>query len=129
MANDAHSTNFAENKEFFLNPNDPTNFERTWKNITFVYRELGLIGTPVRFDEVMDFSVIKQLDAEGAFRNQKDESRTSFAPSTLHRRSRPRRRSSPRPSASTSTPTRPTSSSRSTTSWATPSPTPSTTPT
>jgi len=80
MANDAHSTNFAENKGFFLNQNDPANFERTWKNIIFVYRELNLIGTPVRFDEVMDFSVIKQLEAEGAFKSQKDEYRTTFAP-------------------------------------------------
>jgi len=82
MSSDAHSTNFAENKDFFLNQNNPANLERTWKNITFVYRELGLIATPVRFDEVMDFSVIKGLDNEGAFRNQKDEYRTSFAPST-----------------------------------------------
>ena len=42
MAQDAHSTNFSENKAFFLNANDPANFERTWKNVTFVYRELGL---------------------------------------------------------------------------------------
>jgi len=82
MAADAHSTNFAENKSFFLNQNEPANFERTWKNITFVYRELGLVGTPVRFDEVMDFSAIKALDAEGAFVHQKDTYRTSFAPST-----------------------------------------------
>jgi NitT/TauT family transport system substrate-binding protein len=82
MANDAHSTNFAENKNFFLNANDPTNFERTWKNITFVYRELGLVGTPVRFDEVMDFSVIKQLDQEGTFRHQQDTYRTTFAPTS-----------------------------------------------
>jgi len=82
MQNDAHSTNFAENKSFFLNANDPTNFERTWKNITFVYRELGLVGTPVRFDEVMDFSVIKQLDQEGLFRHQQDTYRTAFAPTT-----------------------------------------------
>ncbi|HPC84558.1 MAG TPA: phosphate ABC transporter substrate-binding/OmpA family protein [Thermoanaerobaculaceae bacterium] len=85
MQEDAHITNFAENKEFFLNQNNPTNFERTWKNITFVYRELGLIGTPVRFDEVMDFSVIRQLDAEGTFRHQRDESRTSFAPTSYAR--------------------------------------------
>ena len=82
MANDAHSTNFAENKSFFLNANDPTNFERTWKNITFVYRELGLLATPVRFDEVMDFSVLKQLDGEGAFANQRDTYRTTFAPTS-----------------------------------------------
>jgi NitT/TauT family transport system substrate-binding protein len=80
MEADAHSTNFAENKAFFLNQNEPANFERTWKNVTFVYRELGLIATPVRFDEVMDFSVIKQLDQEGAFAHQKDEYRTTFVP-------------------------------------------------
>jgi outer membrane protein OmpA-like peptidoglycan-associated protein len=82
MQNDAHSTNFAENKSFFLNANDPTNFERTWKNITFVYRELGLVGTPARFDEVMDFSVVKQLEAEGAFNHQQDTYRTTFAPTS-----------------------------------------------
>ena len=30
MLGDAHSTNYAENREFFLNQNNPTNFERTW---------------------------------------------------------------------------------------------------
>ncbi len=30
----------------------------------------------------MDFSVIKQLDAEGAFKHQKDAYRTTFAPTT-----------------------------------------------
>ena len=88
MENDAHSTNFAENKDFFLNANDPANFERTWKNVTFVYRELGLIGTPVRFDEVMDFSVIKQLDGEGVFKHQQDEYRSSFAPTTYKKSGR-----------------------------------------
>jgi NitT/TauT family transport system substrate-binding protein len=82
MAADAHSTNFAENKQFFLNQNEAANFERTWKNITFVYRELGLIDTPVRFDEVMDFSVIKKLDASGAFAHQKDEYRSTFVPTS-----------------------------------------------
>lgn len=85
MEADAHSTNFAENKNFFLNQNNPANFERTWKNITFVYRELGLIGTPVRFDEVMDFSFIQALDAAGKFQDQKDEYRTTFAPTTYTR--------------------------------------------
>jgi NitT/TauT family transport system substrate-binding protein len=85
MESDAHSTNFAENKGFFLNQNDPANFERTWKNITFVYRELGLIATPVRFDEVMDFSVIQQLDNEGTFQHQKDEYRSQFAPTSYSR--------------------------------------------
>lgn len=82
MEADAHSTNFAENKGFFLNQNNPANFERTWKNITFVYRELGLIGSPVRYDEVMDFSVIKKLDDAGTYADEKDEYRTTFAPTT-----------------------------------------------
>jgi len=85
MAADAHSTNFAENKSFFLNQNEAANFERTWKNITFVYRELGLVGTPVRFDEVMDFSVIQQLEKEGTFASQKDEYRTQFVPTSYSR--------------------------------------------
>jgi outer membrane protein OmpA-like peptidoglycan-associated protein len=85
MEADAHSTNFAENKSFFLNQNEPANFERTWKNITFVYRELGLIGTPVRFDEVMDFSVIKQLDQDGDFSHQQDEYKTAFVPTSYSR--------------------------------------------
>ncbi|MDD2999104.1 MAG: ABC transporter substrate-binding protein, partial [Candidatus Riflebacteria bacterium] len=46
MEQDAYITNFAENQNFFLNKNSPTNFERTWKNIIYVYRELGQIGTP-----------------------------------------------------------------------------------
>ena len=29
MLGDAHSTNYAENRDFFLNQNNPTNFERT----------------------------------------------------------------------------------------------------
>jgi NitT/TauT family transport system substrate-binding protein len=80
MMQDAHITNFAENKQFFLNANNPTNFERTWKAISFVYRELGLIGSPVRFDEVMDFSIIQAIEKEGLFAQQKDEYTAKFVP-------------------------------------------------
>jgi NitT/TauT family transport system substrate-binding protein len=80
MANDALTTNFAENKDFFINANSPTNFERTWKNINFVYKELGLIDSPVRFDEVMDFSVLQKLDAAGSFADMKNENITAFSP-------------------------------------------------
>ncbi len=34
----------------------------------------------MRFDEVMDFSVLQQLDREGVFAHQRDEYRTTFAP-------------------------------------------------
>jgi NitT/TauT family transport system substrate-binding protein len=82
MEADAHATNFAENKSFFLNANEPANFERTWKNISFVYRELGLIDSPQRFDEVMDFSHLKALDQAGTFAHQRDEYRTAFVPTS-----------------------------------------------
>jgi len=80
MQNDAHLTNFAENKDFFLNANSPSNFERTWKNVTYVYNELGLIRTLVRFDEVMDFSVLQNLDKKGLFADMKNEYVSSFSP-------------------------------------------------
>lgn len=80
MVNDAHSTNFAENVQFFLNAANPTNFERTWKNASLVYRELNQINVAVPFDQVMDFTVIQALDKSGRFKEQKDESVTSFTP-------------------------------------------------
>ncbi len=85
MEADAHITNFAENKEFFLNANSPANFERTWKNITFVYKELGLVGTPTRFDEVLDFTVVKKLEADGTFKEMKNEYITQFAPTSYNK--------------------------------------------
>jgi outer membrane protein OmpA-like peptidoglycan-associated protein len=85
MEQDAHTTNFAENKDFFMNANSPSNFERTWKNVTFVYKELRIIDTPVRFDEVMDFSVIQGLEQKGLFKDMKNEYVTRFAPTTYQK--------------------------------------------
>jgi ABC-type nitrate/sulfonate/bicarbonate transport system substrate-binding protein len=80
MMADAHLTNFAENKSFFLNQNNPTNFEHSWESISFVYRELGLIDSPLRFDQVMDFSYIQKLETAGTFEAHKDEYTAQFAP-------------------------------------------------
>jgi NitT/TauT family transport system substrate-binding protein len=85
MRNDAHATNFAENVQFFLNASNPTNFERTWKNASYIYRELGRIDAPVPFDQVMDFSVLQKLEKSGAFAHQKDESIAAFTPSSFRR--------------------------------------------
>lgn len=78
MEADAFTTNFAENKNFFLNQNNPTNFERTWKNITQIYRTLGYVGTPVRFDEVVDFSIIQKFDQLNRFPDQKSLQVSNF---------------------------------------------------
>jgi NitT/TauT family transport system substrate-binding protein len=85
MRNDAHPTNFAENVQFFLNASNPTNFERTWKNAAYVYRELGRISAPVQFDQVMDFSVIQSIQKKGTFAHQTDESLASFTPSSFRK--------------------------------------------
>lgn len=85
MRNDAHPTNFAENVQFFLNSSNPTNFERTWKNASYIYRELGRIEAPIPFDQVMDFSFLQQLQKAGTFANQKDESIAAFTPSSFRK--------------------------------------------
>ena len=82
MLGDAHSTNFAENKDFFLNQNNPANFERLWNTAYYLYRKIGAVGAPVTFDQVMDFSVIKTLEAEPKYANQKNEYQVQFAPTT-----------------------------------------------
>ena len=85
MRNDAHPTNFAENVQFFLNSSNPTNFERTWNNAGYIYRELGRINAPVPFDQVMDFSYLQKMQQKGLFAHQKDESIASFTPSSFRK--------------------------------------------
>ena len=43
MLGDAHSTNWAENYQFFLNQNNPTNFERIWQQAYYLYRQIRTI--------------------------------------------------------------------------------------
>jgi len=83
MLGDAHSTNYAENREFFLNQNNPTNFERTWNTAYFLYRKIGSVsGNPVPFDQVMDFSVLQKLAGEPFYANQKNEYQVQFVPTS-----------------------------------------------
>ena len=46
MLGDAHSTNWAENYQFFINRNNPANFERIWKQSYYLYRRIGAISNP-----------------------------------------------------------------------------------
>ena len=84
MLGDAHSTNWAENYQFFLNRNNPANFERIWKQAYMLYRRIGAIANnPVPFDQVMDFSVIQQLGKEPRYADTKDEYVLSLPPKTV----------------------------------------------
>jgi NitT/TauT family transport system substrate-binding protein len=80
MLADAHSTNYAENKAFFLNQNNPTNFERYWETASTLYLKLGSISSAVRFDQVMDFSFIKALETVEPYASSRDEYSITFTP-------------------------------------------------
>ena len=80
MLGDAHWTNYAENRDFFLNQNNPTNFERIWNTAYFLYRRIGAVGQKVEFDQVMDFSVIRKLADEPKYANQRNEYNVQFTP-------------------------------------------------
>jgi NitT/TauT family transport system substrate-binding protein len=84
MQGDAHSTNWAENYQFFLNQNNPTNFERVWNQAYYLYRRIGSIGhKTVAFDQVMDPTVIEKLGKEEKYSSQKDEYRIQLTPKTV----------------------------------------------
>jgi hypothetical protein len=84
MFGDAHNTNWAENFQFFLNQNNPTNFERVWSQAYYLYRRVGAIThQPVPFDKVMDFSIIEALGKDPKYRAQKDEYAMHLAPKAV----------------------------------------------
>src|SRR5262249_18275864 len=81
MLGDAHNTNWAENHKFFLDPNNPTNFEHIWNQSYLVYRRVGNINhQTVPFDQVMDYSVIEKLGKDLKYASQKDEYHVQFTP-------------------------------------------------
>ena len=83
MLADAHSTNYAENREFFLNQNSPTNFERTWDTAYYLYKRMGKVNKKVDFSEVMDFSIIKKLGKVDKYASQKNEYDVRFTPKSV----------------------------------------------
>ena len=83
MLGDAHSTNYAENREFFLNQNNPANFERTWNTAYLLYRKMNRITQQVPFDQVMDFSILQKLQDEEPFKSSRNDYQINFAPKTV----------------------------------------------
>lgn len=82
MLGDAHSTNYAENRDFFLNQNNPTSFERTWDTAYFLYKRISAVTDKTSFDQVMDFSIIQKLGSEQKYASQKNEYDIQFAPAS-----------------------------------------------
>ena len=82
MLGDAHWTNYAENRDFFLNQNNPTNFERTYNTAFLLYKAIRVVDSKTEFDKIMDFSVVKKLGAEPKYAEQKNEYEFKFTPTT-----------------------------------------------
>ena len=83
MLGDAHSTNWAENHQFFKNQNNATNFARVWNQSYYLYRSIRQVkNQSVPFEQVMDFTVIDKLGEDEKYRAQKDESIVQFVPKT-----------------------------------------------
>ncbi|MDZ4818095.1 MAG: phosphate ABC transporter substrate-binding/OmpA family protein [Planctomycetota bacterium] len=84
MFADAHNTNVAENYQFFLNQNNPANFEQVWSKSYYLYRKVGSIThRPIGFDKVMDYSIIKKLSLEPKYASQRDEYKVALPPRSV----------------------------------------------
>jgi NitT/TauT family transport system substrate-binding protein len=80
MFGDAHQTNCGENVEFFLNKNNPTNFEMTWNAIANIYGRAGYLDpkTLPAWNQVAIPQVIDSVQPD--FQHQKNEYAETFAP-------------------------------------------------
>ena len=86
MFDDAHNTNWAENYQFFLNQNNPTNFEHVWRQSYYLYTQITAIEQSqkeVPFDQVADFSLIDKLGKDPKYASQKDEYEIRLVPKTV----------------------------------------------
>ncbi len=80
MLGDAHSTNWAENYQFFVNQNNPANFETVWRKAYYLYRKIGSVShRPVPFNQVMDFSLIQKLGKEQKYSTQRNEYKVQYS--------------------------------------------------
>lgn len=82
MLADAHWTNYAENRAFFLNQNNPTNFERTYDTAWFLYNKIRVVSNKTPFEQIVDFSIIQKLGQEKKYAEQQDEYQVKFTPSS-----------------------------------------------
>lgn len=82
MLADAHWTNYAENRDFFMVASNPTNFERTYNTAFLLYKAIRAVNDKTEFDKIMDFSVIKKLGSEPKYAESKNEYEFKFTPAS-----------------------------------------------
>jgi outer membrane protein OmpA-like peptidoglycan-associated protein len=59
---DAHLTNYAENKAFFLNPQNPASFESIFLLATEAYQHYGSVSGTIDPEQIKEASIIKSLE-------------------------------------------------------------------
>ena len=78
---DAHLTNYRENYNFFLNPNNPANFEGIWNRASAIYQSLGSIDTIIPAARVKDNRLISSLADK--YKESTDLSQPVFNPNMV----------------------------------------------
>jgi NitT/TauT family transport system substrate-binding protein len=79
MLGDAHNTNWAENYQFLMNQNNPTNFQAVWERAYYLYGRIGSIThQPLSYEQVLDYTVIQKLGKDEKYASQKDEYTSKF---------------------------------------------------
>jgi ABC-type nitrate/sulfonate/bicarbonate transport system substrate-binding protein len=80
MMSDAHWTNFAANREFFLDQNNPTSFERTYGAALQLFRALKVVDAVPSFDQIAEPSVLRKLAKDPVFASQRNLYESRFTP-------------------------------------------------
>lgn len=78
---DAHLTNYRENANFFLDPQNPTNFEVVWNRASTIYKSLGAITNPVAAAKVKAAKPLSAMSDE--YKESRDLSQPTFKPGAL----------------------------------------------
>ena len=78
---DAHLTNYRENVNFFLEPQNPSNFEVVWSRASTIYKSLGAISNPVSPAKVKAAAVLSKMSEE--YKNVTDLSQALFKPGSI----------------------------------------------
>jgi outer membrane protein OmpA-like peptidoglycan-associated protein len=73
---DAHLTNYRENSNFFLDPENPSNFEVVWNRASTIYKSLGAIDAPVPPAKVKAAGVLAKMSVE--YKEVRDLSQPTF---------------------------------------------------
>lgn len=71
-------------KPLIFNANNPTNFERPGK-ASPMFNQAGLVKDKFEFNQIMDFSIVQDLEKAGTFKHHQDNYVSKFVPTTYNK--------------------------------------------